>query len=191
MYVPLNGDSTYNDTSNQLRNGDIAMKVDLKNCINLLTQWTNVTTAKCQQFAQWYNSANSMALDAPFDSNPTLCKVIALDCNNDTSKGLICHYKVQLHIIDQLILHVLKNHLTTSSYKSFLAHQHEFLFIDKKTGNQINSGLILMHKMLDVCKPETIVEVRHLEKELDTIALWPTHENNVRLLTMRMMTVLQ
>ncbi len=55
----------------------------------------------------------------------------------------------------------------------------------------MKSGLVLMRKMLDVCKPETIVEVRHLEKELDSILLWPTHKNNVRLLTTRMMTVLQ
>ena len=48
-----------------------------------------------------------------------------------------------------------------------------------------------MQKMLDVCKLKMIVEVRHMEKELDTILLWPTHENNVRLLTTRMMTVLQ
>ncbi len=161
------------------------MKVDLENRVNLLTQWTKVTTAKCQQFTQWYKGTNSMMLDAPFESNPTLLKVIALDCNDDTN------YKVQLHIINQLILHVLKNHLTTSSYKSFLAHQHKFLFIDKTTGNQINSGLILMRKMLDICKPKAIVEVRHLEKELDTIALWPTHENNINHLMMRMMTVLQ
>jgi hypothetical protein len=98
---------------------------------------------------------------------------------------------VQLRIIDQLILHVLKNHLTTSSYKSFLEHQHKFLFIGEKTGNQINSGLILMCTMLDVCNPMTIVEVCHLKKELNTITLWPTHENNGHLLTTRMMTVLQ
>jgi hypothetical protein len=49
----------------------------------------------------------------------------------------------------------------------------------------------LMRKMLNVCKPETIVEVRHLEKQLNTIVLWPTHENNVHLLTMCMMTLLQ
>ncbi len=112
-----------------------------------------------------------MTLDAPFESNPTLRKVIALNCNDDTNKGLVCCYKGQLHIIDQLILHVLKNHLTTSSYKSFLAHQHEFSSINKKTGNQINSGLILMLKMLEVCKPEMIVKVCHLKKELNTIAL--------------------
>jgi hypothetical protein len=48
-----------------------------------------------------------------------------------------------------------------------------------------------MRKILDVCKPETIVEVRHLKKELDTVVIWPTHKNNVRLLTTQMMTVLQ
>jgi hypothetical protein len=79
MSVPLDGNGTYNNTSNQLGNGDVAMKVDLKNCINLLMQWTKVTTAKCQQSAQWYNSANSMTLDAPFESNLTLCKVSAFD----------------------------------------------------------------------------------------------------------------
>ncbi len=70
---------------------------------------------------------------------------------------------MQLRIIDQLAFHVLKNHLTASSFKSFLTHQHEFNFLDEKTGNQVKSGLVLMRKMLDVCKPETIVEVRHLE----------------------------
>ncbi len=44
-------------------------------------------------------------------------------------------YKVQLCIINQLVLYVLKNHLTTSSYKTFLAHKNEFWFKDKKTGN--------------------------------------------------------
>jgi hypothetical protein len=81
MSVPLNGNSTYDNISNQLGNGDVAMKVDLKNHVNLLTQWTKVTTTKCQQFAQGYNNANSMQLDAPFESDPTLCKVITLNCN--------------------------------------------------------------------------------------------------------------
>jgi hypothetical protein len=138
------------------------MKVDLQNCTNLLMQWTKVPTKKCQQFAEWSNSADSMTLNAPFKSNPTLCKVIALNCNDDTNKGLVRCYKVQLRIINQLILHVLKNHLATSFYKSFLVHQHEFSFTNKKTGNQVNSGLILMRKMLNVCKPETIIEVCHI-----------------------------
>ena len=76
----------------------------------------------------------------------------------------VCRYKIQLCIVDQLILHVLKNHLMTSTYKSFLAHKRDFSFIDEILGNKIHSGLILMRKMLGVFKPKTIVEVCHLAR---------------------------
>ena len=140
---------------------------------------------------QWYNGANSVLLTDAFREDPTKCKVVALDCNKDNNKGLVHQHKVQLCIINQLILHVLKNHLTISTDKSFLAHKHDFSFIDEVLGNEIHSGLVLMQKMLDVCKPETIVEICHLERELDSIVLWPTHDNNVRLLATCMMTLLQ
>ena len=189
--IPLGGDGSFDETTTTHSNGAVAMKVDLRDRVDLLLQWTKVSTLRCQQFAQWFNGADDMLLDAPFEKDSSKRRVVALDCNDATNKGIVRRYKVQLRIIDQLVFHVLKNHLTASSFKSFLAHQHEFNFIDEKTGNQVKSGLVLMRKMLDVCKPETIVEVRHLEKELDSILLWPTHENNVRLLTTRMMTVLQ
>jgi hypothetical protein len=147
------------------------MKVNLRNCVNLLMQWTKVSTKRCQLFVQWFSGNDAIKLDNKFESNPKLRRVIALDCNDATNKGLVRRYKMQLCIINQLIFHVLKNHLTTSSYKSFLAHKHEFLFIDKKTRNEWHSGLILMQKMLDICKSETIVEVSHLKKELDSIVL--------------------
>jgi len=137
------------------------------------------------------NGDNSVMLSDVFEADPVNCKVVALNCNDNSNKGLVRRYKIQLCIIDQLILHVLKNHLTSSTYKSFLAHKNDFSFVDEVSRNEIHHGLVLMCKMLDVCKPETIVEVGHLEKELDTIVLWPTHENNVRLLTTRMMTLLQ
>ncbi len=136
MSVPLEGDGTYDDTVNTLANGDVTMKVNLRNHVNLLTQWTKVSTKCCQQFAQWFNGNNAVKLDDKFESDPKLCRVIALDWNNATKKGLVCRYKVQLHIINQLILHLLKNHLTTLSYKSFLTHKHEFLFINEKTRNE-------------------------------------------------------
>jgi hypothetical protein len=189
--IPIDGDGLFNGTKAKLANGKDTMKIEFGTKVHLLTQWTKVSITKCQQFVQWYNGDDSMLLSSPFEPDPTKRKVVTLNCNEDNNKGLICHHKVQLRIIDQLILHVLKNHLTTSTYKSFLAHKNEFSFLDEKTGNNIYSGLVLMRNRLDVCKPETIVEVCHLEKELDTIHLWPTHKNNVRLLTTRMMTLLQ
>ena len=120
-----------------------------------------------------------MALDAPFGAAVDRT-IVRRDCTPTDSIGLVCQYKVQLRIIDQLVFHFLKNHITTTSYKSFLAHKHDFSFKDEKTGNVVYSGLILLCKMLEVSKPETIVEVSHLEKQLDEITLWPEHENNVR-----------
>ena len=191
LSVPVEGDGSFNQDKDRLANGEEAMKVSITKKVNLLTQWTKVSTARCQQFAQWYYGADAILLTDVFEADPAQRTVAQLNVNEDNNKGLVRRYKIQLRILDQLILHVLRNHLTTSTYKSFLAHKHDFSFIDEVTGNEILSGLVLMRKMLDVCKPETIVEVRHLETDLDTIVLWPTHENNVRSLTTRMMTLLQ
>jgi len=166
------------------------MKVNFTTRVDLLTHWTRVSTYHCQCFAQWFNGADNMALDAPFGAAVDRTAV-RIDCTPTDNIGLVRQYKDQLRIIDQLVLHVLKNHITTTSYKSFLAHKHDFLFKDKKTGNVHYSGLILLCKMLEVSKPETIVKVRHLEKQLDEITLWPEHENNVRQLTTKMITILQ
>jgi hypothetical protein len=88
-----------------------------------------------------------MKLDAPF-GEAIGRKVVRLDCSPTDNIGLVRRFKVQLRIIDQLILHVLKNHITTTSYKSFLAHKNDFSFTDEKTGNIVYSGLILLRKML-------------------------------------------
>jgi hypothetical protein len=166
------------------------MKVNFLTRVDMLTHWTKVSTDHCQRFAQWFNGADDMKLDAPFREAVDR-RVVRLDCSPTDNIRLVRRFKVQLRIINQLVLHVLKNHITTTSYKSFLAHKNDFSFTDEKTGNIAYSGLILLRKMLEVSKPETIVEVRHLEKQLDEITLWPEHKNNVHQLTTRMKTIRQ
>ncbi len=159
MTVPISGNGAFDGTMAKLTNGEDTMKINFDDKHHLLTQWTKVPTAKCQQFVQWYNRDDSIRLDFPFKADPTKRKVLALNCNGKDNKGIVHHHKVQLRIIDQLILHILKNHLTTSIYKSFLAHKNEFSFLDEKTSNEFHSGLVLMRKMLEISKPKTIVEV--------------------------------
>jgi hypothetical protein len=190
MLVPIDGDDLFNKHSTSLSGGEQVMKVNFMTRVDLLTHWSRVSTDHCQRFAQWFNGADDMVLDAPFGAVVDRT-IVRLDCTPTDNVGLVRRYKVQLRIIDQLVLHVLKNHITTTSYKSFLAHKHDFSFKDEKTGNVVYSGLILLHKMLEVSKPETIVEVRHLEKQLDEITLWSEHENNVCQLTTKMITILQ
>jgi hypothetical protein len=96
MHIPILGDGSFNGTKDKLANGEETMKLDVTKKVNLLTQWTRVPTAKCQQFAQWYNGGNSVLLTDVFKADPANRKVVALN------KGLVRHYKIQLHIVDQL-----------------------------------------------------------------------------------------
>jgi len=157
MSVPINSDGLFDKNSTSLSGGKKVMKVNFTTRVDLLTHWARVSTDHCQHFAQWFNGADDMALVAPFGAAVDRT-VVRLDCTPTDNIGLVRQYKVQLRIIDQLVLHVLKNHITTISYKSFLAHTHYFSFKDKKTGNVVYSVLILLHKMLEVSNPETIIE---------------------------------
>jgi hypothetical protein len=114
-----------------------------------------------------------MKLDAPF-GKPVDQTVVRLDCSPTDNIRLVCRYKVQLRIINQLVLHVLKNHITTTSYKSFLAHKNNFSFQDEKSGNIVYSSLILLRKMLKESKPKTIVKVHHLESSWMTLPSGPS-----------------
>jgi hypothetical protein len=71
--IPLGGDGSFNDTTTAHSNGAVAMKVDLWDRVNLLLQWTKVSTLRCQQFAQWFNGADDMLLDAPFEKDSSKC----------------------------------------------------------------------------------------------------------------------
>jgi hypothetical protein len=42
----------------------------------------------------------------------------------------------------------------------------DFSFIEEKPGQPLYSGLIILRKMMDICKPETIIEVATSNKNL-------------------------
>ena len=109
MSVPIDGDGAFDKNSTSLSGGETVMKVNFLTRVDLLTHWTKVSTDHCQCFVQWFNRADDMKLDAPFGEAVDQ-KVVRLDCSPTDNIGLVRRFKVQLRIIDQLILHVLKNH---------------------------------------------------------------------------------
>ena len=82
-------------------------------------------------------------------------------------------------------------HITHSSFKYFLNHKSEFTFLDERSGSIVYDGLILICMMIAISKPETIVNVRQQEQELDQMTLWPVMENNVRCLSTKMLCLFQ
>jgi hypothetical protein len=168
--VPLSGDGLFGPASAILSNGKPVMSVNITTRAIFLCQWTSVLLLACQRYAQWFYGGDTQQLDAPF-APPNNCLVVAINPNAPNNLGLVRRYKIQLHILDKLVLLTIRNHITQESFKTFLAHKHEFVFRDEKYASVVLSELILLCKIIEISKPETIVEVCHLEVELDFIKL--------------------
>ncbi len=188
--IPLSGNGLFGPASATLSNGKPVMSVNITARANVLRQWTSVLLLACQRNAQWFYGRDTQQLDAPF-APPDNRLVVAINPNALDNLGLLCRYEIQLRILDKLVLLTIRNHITQESFKTFFTHKHEFVFCNKKSASVVLSGLILLRKIIDISKPETIIEVCHLEVELDSIKLWPDMENNVRNLTSKMLQVLQ
>ncbi len=188
--VPISSNGLFGPASATLSNGKPIMSVNITAQLNVLWQWRSVSLLACQCYAQWFYGGNAQRLDVPF-APPDNCLVFAINPNAADNLGLICHYKIQLCILNKLVLLTIRNHITQDSFKTFLAHKHKFAFCDKKSASDVLSGLILLRKIIEISKLETIVEVCHLEVKLDSIKLWPDMENNIRNLTSKMLQVLQ
>jgi hypothetical protein len=177
-------------TSATLSNGEPVMSVNIMAWANVLWQWTSVSLLACQCYAQWFYGGNTQRLDVPF-APPASRLVVAINLNAPDNPGLVRRYKIQIQILDKLVLLTIRNHITQDSFKTFLAHKHDIAFRDKKSASIVLSGLILLCNIIKVSKPKLIIEVHHLEVKLDSIKLWPDMENNVNNLTSKMLQILQ
>ena len=66
MLVPTDSDGLFDKNSTSLSGGEKVMKVNFTTRVDLLTHWTHISTDHCQCFAQWFNGADDMVLNAPF-----------------------------------------------------------------------------------------------------------------------------
>ena len=88
MSVPIDGDGLFDKTTTTLSGGKTVMKVNMTTRVDLLTHWTQVSTDHCQCYAQWFNGADNMKLDAPFGATVDRT-VVWLDCSPTDNIGLV------------------------------------------------------------------------------------------------------
>ena len=88
-------------------------------------------------------------------------------------------WKIQLRTISNLVLRTLRLHITFASFKSFMPYKMSFAFVDRVNGVVKYDGLILLRMMIKISKPDTVIDIRDIELELDTITLHPSCGNDV------------
>ena len=92
------------------------------------------------------------------------------NCDNK-NVALVNQYKIQLRIISNLILRTLRNHVTPASFKSFLPYKSGFAYINRATGE--------VKMAIEISKPDTIIDIRDLEENLELITLHPGCGNDI------------
>ena len=60
-----------------------------------------------------------------------------------------------------------------------MPYKMSFNFVDRMTGVVKYDGLILLRMMIEISKPDTVIDIREIELELDTITLHPRCGNDV------------
>ena len=69
-------------------------------------------------------------------------------------------------MLSNLILRTLRNHITNASFKSFLSYKSDFEYISRATGDVKYDGLVLLRMIIEISKPDTIIDIQDLDENL-------------------------
>eukprot|EP00957_Ditylum_brightwellii_P150808 11482715-Ditylum_brightwellii.AAC.1 len=111
-------------------------------------------------------------------------KVHAINPNKTSNQGLVNHHKIRLRRLSGALHFITKNHLKRASYNSFYPKKGSFLYKDEATGREYVCGVIFLKMMMEVMKPNLVVDHQAKETELENMTLALFGNNAQTLLTM-------
>ena len=97
------------------------------------------------------------------------------------STGATDLFKQNCRIVSQIIWQTIKNHISTTSYRSFLVQKKKCVYTCAETGEVYLESFILLKMVLSVVKPDIVIDVKYLETKMKTITIINS-DNNFRTL---------
>ena len=147
---------------------------DLKDHFELLKDIHMLTLNHVRAYSGWFMGGESSTLVTSTDM-----QIKAIDPNKIGNAGLVNQFKIRLRRLSGALHFILKNHVSRSSYNSFLPSLKICLYQDKVSGRKLICGLILLKMAMEVMKPQLVINHRQKEKALESLTL-SNAENNVR-----------
>ena len=180
MNVPVEGTGVIDLLPKVLADGTKVCNAGFTKLMKLALYYTTVNLKQYQQYALWYNVSESEKLDNNFGKDFKTRFIETVNPNHATENiRLANQWKIQLQTISILVLHTLCSHITLASIKPFMPYKMSFAFVDRVTRVVKYDGLILLRMMIEISKPDMVIDIRDIELELDTITLHPGCGNNV------------
>ena len=97
-------------------------------------------------FVAWFMGDDSQTRQKHADLKDM--KMQPIDPNGAGNAGLTDLYKQSCRIVSQVIWHTIKNHISTTSYRSFLVHKKQFTYTCAETGEVYFEGFTLLKMIL-------------------------------------------
>ena len=108
----------------------------------------------------------------------------AIDPNATGNIGLVNHEKILNRQFSSALNFILKNHLQQASFISLNPKKDTFTYMDEVTGRKVYCELIKLWTILNIVKPQLVVDYREHEKRLESLTLCSCGKNVQTFLTM-------
>ena len=151
-------------------NGIKKMNVDLSGHFDMIKEYSHYSTTDVMAYMAWVMGDPSSAVRKKHD-DPKKHMMYPLDTTLTGNPGKVALFKVQMRQVAQVLYYALKNAMTDEAYKSFSLQERKFMYFDAETQDIIWDGFTFLSLVLDVIKPDTVVQVKTLETQFKAITL--------------------
>jgi hypothetical protein len=146
------------------------MNVDLSGHFDMIKEYSHYSTTDVMAYMAWVMGDPSSAVRKKHD-DPKKHMMYPLDTTLTGNPGKVALFKVQMRQVAQVLYYALKNAMTEEAYKSFSLQEKKFMYFDAETQDIIWDGFTFLSLVLDVIKPDTVVQVKTLETQFKAITL--------------------
>jgi hypothetical protein len=174
MQIPTSGTGTISTNLGLSPGNKEIYLADLADFKNLIEEFQLIALKQVMAFASWFMGDNGqlMTLCHPMDMTMKY-----LDVNAAGNLGLVACFKQECRTVPCLVLHTIKNHIITISYRALLVHKKDFTYECAKTGDVIYEGFTLLLMIYTVVKPNLVVDVKDLQLKMEKMTLLTTDNN--------------
>jgi len=151
-------------------NGIKKMNVDLSGWFDMVKEYSHYSTSDVMAYMAWVMGDDSSAVRKKYD-DPKKHMMYPLDTTLTGNHAKVVLFKVQMRQVAQVLYYALKNAMTEDAYKSFALQEKKFMYNDAETQDIIWDGFTFLSLVLEVIKPDTVVQVKSLETQFKAITL--------------------
>ena len=164
-------------TPEVLSNNEKVPSVDLTGFNHMLVSKHNLTDKSVKAWSSWFNGKTDCGLvEAPAKLEQETLDFDAT--GNQGNDALVSHYKRQLRTRSSMLHDFIRNILTDAAYNTFMSNREQLQYSKKLNGKTFICGITLLWMLLEILKPNTVVDAQEYERIIESATCFPGSNDN-------------